>query len=287
MVRGWTARVAVAVIVVAPVTCAMAQPQASPTVTVAATRTGSTGLILPAPVSLTVTAGLSSPDVKITGKGRIIGVALRPMAPPHSMPVLVAAQMQSCYEVGCTGRYKVQFISGSAVDHPGRIVIPRGRYVLQAFTDGSPISVSLALHGIARRLTLKATRPASFTVESPTPTLTGVAVTPGITVAPSHHTIQHPGIEALVFGQIDWQAAVGGDLTACFYNNDLPVIAPECPGGTGIVADGVFVDPAAGTQLMYADYSSSADVGPATGGLALAHASVARFIASNVAWLES
>jgi hypothetical protein len=288
MLRVWAARVGAVLALVVQVAASAAQPVGSHTFTVMATRSATSVVTLTHAVSLDVTSGLTSSKVRVSGRGRIIGLALRPAAPSHAMPALVVAELQACYHPNCVGRYHEQFLSGSLITKPGLVVVPAGRYVLQAFTDGSPVTVTLQLHGLDRNVVLRPTVPTAYTVDSPPPTLPAAApVAPGVTVAAAHHTIRQPGIEAFVFGQIDWKAAVGGDLTACFYNANIPVVLPECPGGTGIVADGVLVDPTAGTQLLYADYASSADIGPATGGLALAHASAATFIASNVAWLES
>ena len=286
--RAWIVGACVAVALVSVTVTASAKPSDANTLTVSATRTGSIPVTLPR-VGFEFAATFTSPDVVIVGKGRIIGIALRPAKPADAMPLFVAAQMQSCYRSGCVGRYREQFVSGSLVDGgPGRKVVPAGHYILQAFTDGSPVTVTLHLDGLGHDRFVRPTGPAAFTVESPQSTFAGRgAVTPGVNVAPGHYTVRRPGVEAFVFGQVDWAAAVGGDLSACFYDADVPVVLPECVGGSGVVADGVLVSASARTQLLYADYANSASGGPSSAGFALAHGSAATLVASNVAWLES
>ena len=75
-------------------------------------------------------------------------------------------------------------------------MLPAGRYLLQAFTDGSPVTVTLRLRGLGHSRVVRPTGPAAFTVESLQSTLAGMAsVTPGFNVTPGHYTIRRPGVE--------------------------------------------------------------------------------------------
>jgi hypothetical protein len=137
------------------------------TTVVRATQSGYVDVIVPVDARLSA-AVTRNPDVRIAGKGRFVGVWLqREGAGAESVDGIASTRLPSFLGGGhetygsytptgrCTGVpevYPVHY-DCTAMPRPKAIVLHEGAYRLTVLTDGSPVTITLSLHGLDRRTT--------------------------------------------------------------------------------------------------------------------------------------
>lgn len=211
--------------------------------TIRASETAWTRVELTRPAEI-VTAGGSSRDVEISGRGRSFGLVLVPEKAELLGQTLVMMVGGGCWEAGCTPEppFK-QFENVWAVSWPNQRVLPTGEvafmlnpgaYRLTAVADGAPMTARIRLSGHVGEVELAPDLPVKhrfLTVES-----TALASEPG----PYRSMTTEPfdvgselGFLYSVHGE-RWAPYVAGYGGDCFFRDSRPLAemyAPGCPMG--------------------------------------------------------
>lgn len=133
---------------------------ATPTLTVSGSRSGSAVIELARPTVVSHDGTADSPQIEVSGGGRLAGVVLSRIGAPAAS--LVAVNFNLCGTPGCQG-VPFEYVVGDPVSPlpsgGGRVQLPAGRYRVTLLADGAEVTVRLALPGLARSVAVRATGP--------------------------------------------------------------------------------------------------------------------------------
>lgn len=141
-------------------------PRLAATNVITGTGISSMAVHLDRPATLYSAVG-KSPDVKIRGAGRFVGIALvhegrtvvRDGAEVREIPALLIGRYRQCLSPGCDKGKPVGVVLPLAHDWQWNedLVLPRGDYTLYLIADGAPAQVELRLHGASGEAALSPT----------------------------------------------------------------------------------------------------------------------------------
>ena len=167
----------------------------------------------------------SNPDVSVTGKSAVAGFYLRKESGQRHPPDLLFVNVAECSGERCRAGSTVIYsmFDHNMGDSNKRSEIPPGTYRLYLITDGSPVAVSLRLHGLHGHSYVNPTQPAKVSFEEPTVHVsednTGAVYSTGDT-----QELRGDGFlySALILEGENWG---GGQYGDCLFKGDPP--APE------------------------------------------------------------
>ncbi len=212
---------------------------ATATSTPVLTVTGSTPvyrtLSLTRPSVLTF-AGGETPQVQVSGNGRVVGVVLRRLG-TGTQPQISVFTDNSCLGRACRPNRVDEIPSELAIGNPRApradgytVTLPAGRYNATLVTDGAPVTARLRLSGLSASTTLRPTTP----VKAPFYPIAGVTPEqPGHVYSTGGRTYSFAGPSVLVDRSL-YRSRIGGLMNpgACLILGQAPpnnLFLPGCP----------------------------------------------------------
>ncbi len=201
------------------------------------------GLNVRIPRPATFRAGVSSPDIRIRGAGRMAGYVLVQQGVPFEDRIsLTTTFSRFCDKPGCRSSEEPFFWhSGRNVPYDPQTklrTLPAGDYTLYLIADGTPVEVTFRFRGLSGRRAVALTKRADGTVTLPR---VRMSVEPTKTAYwfGEEFDLSGSGGVAIMLVRLKGDNLVSSRREGCFYGEDPPpdplAYAPQCPGaGLGI-----------------------------------------------------
>ncbi len=189
------------------------------------------------PRPATIRAGVSSPDIRIRGEGRMAGYVLVQRGVPFEDRIsMMTTFSRFCGEPGCHSSEEPFFWhSGRNVPYDSRTKLrtfPPGDYTLYLIADETPVEVTLRFQGLSGRHSVNLTERADGTITLPN---VRMSVEPGKSAYwfGEEVDLSGSGGVAITLMRFTGDNLVGSRREACFYSGDPPpdpvAYAPKCP----------------------------------------------------------
>lgn len=203
------------------------------------------GVPVHVPGPATYTPGVSSPDIRIEGDGRMTGfVLLQEDATVQDRIAVMTTLSRFCKEPGCESGDDPFFWHGGAnspMDRETKVrTLPAGNYLLYVIADATPVTVTLRLHGLSGTRRMNLTRPADGAITIP-PVRTSVE--PGKAAYWFGDEVDFSGPSGVAIPLIRFETgkAVSNRREVCYYNGspnipDAFAYGPGCPTADAGVA---------------------------------------------------
>ncbi|HEX8003914.1 MAG TPA: hypothetical protein VF519_14600 [Mycobacteriales bacterium] len=255
-----------------PAATAGAAPRLAGTTTFTASASSTTTVHVPRAATLVVDGRYQSPNVALSGSGRIVGFSLTASRYQRSpAPSLLAFQVGMCVERGCRPAYpyptSYEMVVPTALPSrrpseasPDRVVtLPPGDYVVRAVTDGTPVRMTLRLAGLTGTSHVTVARRFAATLMTATSDDGPAGVNPLRNITLSH---EFASDNALMFELMlmRYEPHVRNESGVCvYYGEAKPTTGRHHPGCPGAVGESVLV--AGQPTLHYYGAMFGADIG--------------------------
>jgi hypothetical protein len=192
--------------------------------TLSGSANGSVDLPLSAPASISC-APVDNPDVAISTAGSsLVGLVLRSLDRPAEFPFDAFRLPRAA------GPFVITTPAGGICAHGARtFTLPPGRYRLYLVADRST-TVTLTLHGLAGRTTVRPRRAATASTDLPTPTVPPTGNTAVMSAGSARRTTGRSLLLTLTW--VPFAAVATAALGSCRFQDsdaDHGVYGPECP----------------------------------------------------------
>jgi hypothetical protein len=198
---------------------------------------------IPRPASFVVDSGAQSPNITVSGDGRLVGFALMPVhREVGTVPVLLALRTGVCTQPRCRAeapRKAFQYVDAMP-DLPSRqlssttkqVTLPSGDYTVRAITDGAPVRMVLRLSGLTGATAVRLSQPSPVVLRTDAAPPGIAGIDPLRNVGATHQLGSDLGLTMNVVLS-DFEPHVRNISGVCTYLDSAPLTGryhPGCPG---------------------------------------------------------